>query len=105
MTDEHLSTVTVCGRISEKPSLSESERGEPLAHFHVLLGDNSVWCVCVGALAENVRRFAHVGVEIVGTGILDWTRDRPEQPHVHLHQLAFVSPREVAELKRWSLQP
>jgi len=105
MTDECLSSVTITGRISELPSFSETATGVLLAHFHVLLGGNEIWCVATGHLAENVRRFAHVGVEVVGAGVLDWTRDQPERPHVHLHQLAFANPREIAELKRWSLRP
>lgn len=105
MQHEELSTVTITGRIAEKPSFSETATGVLLAHFWVELGNNRVWCVCTGWLAENVRRFAHADVEIVGAGVLDWTRDRPEQPHVHLHQLAFANPREIAELKRWSLRP
>ena len=66
MTDEHLTSVTVCGRIAQRPTMSETERGEPLAHFWVQSGDNRVWCVCVGHLAENVRRFGAVGAEVLG---------------------------------------
>ena len=105
MVDEHLSTVTVCGRISEKPSLSETERGELLAHFWVQLGDNSVWCVAIGHLADNVQRFGAPGAEVIGWGRLDWPHGQPDQPFVRLERLAFTNPREVAALMNWDMQP
>lgn len=105
MVDEQLSTVTVCGRVTERPAMSETERGEPLARFQVQLGENRVWCLCVGHLGANAHRFAAPGVEIVGWGQFDWLNGQPEQPFVHLHRLAFVNPREVAELMEWRLRP
>jgi len=101
---EEVSTVTVYGRIAERPSMSETERGEPLAHFHVRLGSNEVWCVCVGHLAENVQRFGAVGAEVLGWGRLGWLRGDPERPHVQLDRLAFANPKEVASLLGWDLQ-
>ncbi len=104
MTDEHLTSVTVCGRIAERPTMSETECGEPLAHFWIQLGDNHVWCVAVGALAENIRRFGAVGAEVLGWGRLDWLHGQSEQPHVQLDRLAFVNPKEVASILGWDLQ-
>jgi len=104
MQHDELSTVTVCGRIAERPAMSKTERGEPLAHFWVQLGNNRVWCVCVGPLAENVRRFGVVGAEVLGWGRLNWLHGQPEQPHVQLDRLAFVNPKEVASILGWDLQ-
>jgi hypothetical protein len=102
---EEVSTVTVYGRIAERPSMSETARGELLAHFHVVLGSNEIWCVCVGPLAENVRRFGAVGAEVLGWGQLDWPHGQPDRPYVRLDRLAFANPREVATLMQWDMQP
>jgi len=97
--------VTIYGRIAQRPTMSETERGEPLAHFWVQSGDNRVWCVCVGHLAENVRRFGAVGAEVLGWGRLDWLHGQSDQPFVRLERLAFTNPREVAALMNWDMQP
>ena len=65
MQHDELSTVTVCGRIAD-------------------------WCVAVGTLAENIRRFGAVGAEVLGWGRLD--------------RLAFVNPKEVGSILGWDLQ-
>ncbi|MDX9880238.1 MAG: hypothetical protein RBS72_22005 [Sedimentisphaerales bacterium] len=104
MTDEHLSTVTVCGRIAERPTMSETERGELLCHFHVVLGTNEIWCLAVGHLADNVQRFGAVGAEVIGWGRLDWPHGQPDRPYVRLDRLAFCNPKEVGDLLEWDLQ-
>jgi hypothetical protein len=104
MTDEQLASVTVVGRIAERPTMSETATGKTLAHFWLQCGDNQVWCMAVGPLAENVRRFGAVGAEVLGWGRLNWLHGQPEQPHVQLDRLAFVNPKEVASILGWDLQ-
>lgn len=101
---EEVSTVTVYGRIAERPSMSETARGELLAHFHVVLGSNEIWCVCVGHLASNVQRFGAVGAEVLGWGRLDWPCGQPDRPYVRLGRLAFADPKEVASILGWDVQ-
>ncbi len=104
MIDEHLaSSVTVVGSLVERPTFSESEMGEPLAHFWVELGNNRVWCICRGAVVQNVRKFGRAGVEIIGWGRLDWLHGQAEQPHVLIDRLGFTTPSELPEFMRQSL--
>ncbi len=98
MTGELASEVTVVGSLVERPTFSENEVGEPLAHFWIQHGSNRVWCVCHGAVAENVRTFATAGVEVLAHGRLDWLHGQAEQPHVLIDRLGFVNPTELSEL-------
>jgi hypothetical protein len=102
MNDEELSSLTVTGRIVEQPRFTETVTGDSLAWFCVQLGDNLIECEAVGPLADNLRKFGGVGVEVLGCGRLGW-RPGSERPHVRLQRLAFTSPKEVAEILGWNL--
>ncbi len=95
--------VTLSGRLSERPSYSETETGELTAAFWLHRGNNAVWCICRGPAAQSAKRFAHAGIEVLAHGRLTWPSNNHEQPHVLVDRLAFTNPREVAELLGWDL--
>jgi len=106
MTDEHLAnSVTVSGRLMERPDFSETEAGKPLARFWLSHGSNQVQCFAAGVMAESLLKFGSAGVEILGHGHLEWFHGDTEQPYVLLDTLGFTSPREVANLMGWDMQP
>jgi len=103
MTDELVNSVTVSGRLVERPDFSETEAGKPLARFWLSHGNNQVQCFAAGVMADNLLKFGAAGVEVLGHGHLEWFRDDP-QPYVQLDRLAFVNPKEVASILGWDLQ-
>ncbi len=105
MTDEHLAnSVTVSGRLMERPDFSEIETGKPLARFWLSRGSNQVQCFAAGVMAESLLKFGSAGVEILGHGHLQWFHGDTEQPYVLLDTLGFTNPREVASILGWDLQ-
>ena len=101
MTDEQLvNSVTVSGRLMERPDFSETETGKPLARFWLSHGSNQVQCFAAGVMAESLLKFGSAGVEILGHGHLEWFHGDSAQPYVLLDRLGFVNPAELPEYMR-----